>query len=392
MPMAVADQPRILLITRNLPPLVGGMEKLNYHILLELAKEFRLAVAGPRGCKGFIENAAEITVATFPSTPKSAFVLGSIRAAWQLGKSFRPDLVLCGSGATAPAGFLVANRLGIPLITYLHGLDIVTNNLIYKTAFLPAIRASAAIIVNSNNTAKLAVEHGINKNRIHVLHPGVDMPVSTKLEATESGLLPIAQQRPTLLSVGRLTERKGLSQFIANCMPELVKKNPDILFLIAGGEATEAIAGKQGIRRELHQLIQSMGLTSHVKLLGKVDDAQLSQVYLTSQLLVFPVLSIPGDVEGFGMVAVEAAAHGLPTIGFATGGVPDAISEGISGYLIRPGDYRQLTLTILKHLRGESTILKESCKQFASAFEWSSFGAKLRDIVGSLKKASLLKK
>src|SRR3546814_12930756 len=62
-------------------------------------------------------------------------------------------------------------------------------------------------------------------------------------------------------------------------------------------------------------------------------------VYKAASAHIFPVREIPGDPEGFGMVAVEAAAHGVPTIAFATGGIVDAVAEGESGRLIRPGDY-----------------------------------------------------
>ncbi|GGC83873.1 glycosyltransferase family 4 protein [Undibacterium terreum] len=383
--MALADQPRILLVTRNLPPLIGGMEKLNHHIFLELGKRYAMAVAGPEGCASYL-NAEAATVATFPTAPKSAFVMGSIRAAWQMGMSFRPDLILCGSGATAPAGFLIARRLGIPLITYLHGLDIVTSHVLYKSIFLPAIRASTTLITNSSNTARLALAHSIDARRLHILHPGVEMDVPEDIEPAAFRQAIEAGDRPILLSVGRLTERKGLYQFIVNCMPDLVRQQPDILLLIVGGEATDALSAKQGIGIQLTETIQQMNLASHVKLLGRIDDARLSQAYSASQLLLFPVLDLPGDVEGFGMVAVEAAAHGLPTVGFAAGGVPDAIAEGVSGYLVPPNDYQQMSKTILRYLSGESQISKDSCKQFANAFSWASFGEKLSNIVSPLLK------
>ena len=113
--------------------------------------------------------------------------------------------------------------------------------------------------------------------------------------------------------------------------------------------------------------------------LGEVDDKFLSEAYLSSQIHVFPGLDLPGDVEGFGMVAIEAAAHGLPTIAFAVGGVPDSVEPGVSGWLIEPGNYSDMADTILGYLfnSGASTITPDSCRKFSEQFAWHILGNKL---------------
>jgi phosphatidylinositol alpha-1,6-mannosyltransferase len=98
------------------------------------------------------------------------------------------------------------------------------------------------------------------------------------------------------------------------------------------------------------------------------------------------VRDIAGDPEGFGMVAVEAAAHGLPTIAFATGGVVDAVGEGQSGHLIRPGDYNAFADAVLEVLT-KYVPLRRHCAGFARQFAWSEFGAQmcalLRELVAA---------
>ena len=76
----------------------------------------------------------------------------------------------------------------------------------------------------------------------------------------------------------------------------------------------------------------------------------LHAAYAEADALVFPVLELPGDVEGFGMVALEAAAHGLPTFGFRSGGVPDAVQEGRTGELVSASDYGGLAERLANHL------------------------------------------
>src|SRR3546814_1721721 len=73
-------------------------------------------------------------------------------------------------------------------------------------------------------------------------------------------------------------------------------------------------------------------------LIGRIGDRELEDAWAASAVHVFPVREIPGDPEGFGMVAMEAAAHGVPTVAYAVGGVPDAVLDGTSGVLVQPGD------------------------------------------------------
>jgi phosphatidylinositol alpha-1,6-mannosyltransferase len=86
-------------------------------------------------------------------------------------------------------------------------------------------------------------------------------------------------------------------------------------------------------------------------------------------------------VEGFGMVAIEAAAHGVPTIAFSVGGIPDAVLEGRSGWLVPAGDYRQFAERVLECLLAPRPAMRDECRAFASLFTWHAFGAKLRSIV-----------
>ena len=129
-----------------------------------------------------------------------------------------------------------------------------------------------------------------------------------------------------------------------------------------------------------------MNLAAHARLLGAVDDSALSDAYFAADAMVFPVLDLPGDVEGFGMVAVEAAAHGLPTVAFAVGGVPDAVADGESGWLVAPGDYLgivQKSLGLLE-AREQPQVWSERCRRHAERFAWAHFGQRLNAALGAV--------
>ena len=96
---------------------------------------------------------------------------------------------------------------------------------------------------------------------------------------------------------------------------------------------------------------------------------------------MFPVRDMPGDVEGFGMVAIEAAAHGLPTVAFDVGGVADAVADGVSGRLVRSGDEEAFAAAVLAELAQAGTGRRERARAFATSFSWERFGREVADAV-----------
>ncbi len=105
---------------------------------------------------------------------------------------------------------------------------------------------------------------------------------------------------------------------------------------------------------------------------------------------VFPVIEIPGDVEGFGMVAIEAASQGVPTVAFRVGGIPDAIADGVSGRLIAPGDYAALSDAIGQYLApsDDRAALRDACIAHARAFDWRVIGGRLMHVLEAAVAAS----
>jgi phosphatidylinositol alpha-1,6-mannosyltransferase len=110
--------------------------------------------------------------------------------------------------------------------------------------------------------------------------------------------------------------------------------------------------------------------------MGQVTDAELADIYQASDVHVFPVRGLPGDPEGFGMVAIEAAAHGLPTVAFASGGTIDAVAEGRSGRLVESGDYQAFADAVLEVFRARGSLAAGSI-DFARRFAWPEFGSRL---------------
>ncbi|RYZ73857.1 MAG: glycosyltransferase family 1 protein [Lysobacteraceae bacterium] len=376
--------PTALLVTRNFPPLLGGMEKVNEHLLAALRPDWEPALCGPAGCRRHASGTA--TVAEARVKPLPLFLLSSLLQSLRLARKLRPSWIIAGSGLAAPAVRLAAWLCGARAAVYLHGLDLVAPSRAYQWLWLPFIRRCDLAWVNSANTARLARERGVPAGRIHVLHPGTDLPALDAGVAADFRQRHELAGRPLLLSVGRLTQRKGLVEFVEQALPAIVAASPGATLVVIGDEASDALHARPGSERErILAAARKAGVEAGVRFLGRCDDATLGAAYQASDLHVFPVLDLPGDVEGFGMVALESAAHGLRTVGFAVGGVSDAVREGQTGVLVRSGDYPALAAAVLRLLsdRGGSTLA--ACRQFAGENSWTAFGQRLR---GNLREAA----
>jgi phosphatidylinositol alpha-1,6-mannosyltransferase len=367
----------VLFVTRNFPPLVGGMERLALEAVRALAEAADVTLVGPKGCEAW--HAGETRGVAHASAAR--FLLDSWWTARHLAAANHYQWVIGGSGLAAPAVLAAARRAGARSACLVHGLDLVVDSAVYRTLCLPALRRMDRLIANSHNTARLAGQVGIPAERVRVLHPGVALADGAEAEPFLEAF-PVARNRRVLLSVGRLLPRKGLVDFVRHVLPAVVARHPDVLLVIAGGRAADALARQGDEERRLREAVSQTGLASHVLFTGEVSDALLQALYGAASLLVFPVQDLPGDVEGFGMVALEAAAQGVPTIAFAAGGVPDAVADGVSGFLLPAGEFDRMAARVNACLDGDwAGVSAHSCRAFAEGFAWPRYGERLRELL-----------
>jgi phosphatidylinositol alpha-1,6-mannosyltransferase len=374
---------KILIITRNFPPLVGGMERLMEHAVGQLSQHYSCTLIGPSGCAKFAPPPTEALGCRIAPLP--LFLLQAMFQTMAASSRKKYRFSLAGSGVTAPLAGMVKLRHQIPAIAFVHGLDLTSDNRVYQRFFVPWLRRMDLVIANSRNTARLAENQGVAPDRIRILHPGVALP--RHLPGKDADFLARHDLvgKKVLLSVGRLVPRKGLSEFLQHSFPAIIAACPETVLVIIGTEPGNSLKRADGTRLGIEKLVANQGLGNHLRFLGNVTDETLSQAYGAADLLIFPVLELPGDVEGFGMVAIEAAAHGLPTLAFAAGGVPDAIRDNYSGFLVNSGDYRGFAEVAVRNLTGASPLVsKSNCRDFASGFEWQHFGEQLVEICSAV--------
>jgi len=385
---ATRDRSIALLITRNLPPLIGGMERLVWHIADELRAEYRVHVIGPAGCTRHLSE--ETAVHEIPIKPIYRFLFRAVLTAILQAIRIRPKLVFAGSGLAAPFAWLAARLVKAHCIVYLHGLDIEARSPLYRILWLPFIRRCDKVLINSHFTRQLAIQVGISPARIFILHPGVTLPDTHKAAKmrdefrARNGI----GHAPMMLYVGRITARKGLTFFVEHILPGIIKALPRAELVVIGDEPYQAVLQGESEMQRIRQALDISGLSKHVHFLGSraFDAPEITAAYFSADVHVFPVQYRPGDNEGFGMVAIEAAAHGLPTVAFAVGGVVDAVRDRCSGRLVPAGDvagFTQHVIEIVSATPTEKSTWGENAQTFAAQFAWANFGRNLLTICKS---------
>lgn len=366
------------------------MERLNWHMADELSHHAEVRVVGPAGSA--VAAPGRAPVDEVPLRPLWKFLFHVQWRTWRVARAWRPNVVLAGSGLTAPVAWFAAQASGASTAVYVHGLDLAVRHPVYQALWQPVLRRMDRVIANSRATAALAKSVGVRPERIGIVPPGVDLPTTyaasdpVREAVIGGGGAEFREQqqlgnRPLLLSVGRLSTRKGLREFVVQGLPSIVATYPDVLLLIVGDAPRDALHAEAQTPESILEAAEQVGVTQNLRFLGVIADyRELGSIYSAADVHIFPVREVPGDPEGFGMVALEAAAHGLPTVAFATGGVVDAVEEGKSGCLVANGDYKAFAETV-RVVLSEPGLLRDSSRNFAAQFAWPRFGERLRLLI-----------
>jgi phosphatidylinositol alpha-1,6-mannosyltransferase len=191
-----------------------------------------------------------------------------------------------------------------------------------------AFAQSEALFPVSRPIAHLLTARGVQPARIELVQNGVDAGRFRPLDATEFRRRHDLDGRRVILSVARLVHRKGIDTVI-EALPGLAARFPDLMYLVVGD-------GPERVR--LEALVRRLGLEARVRMLGRLAHDDLVACYNACDVFALPVRDEAEDVEGFGLVFLEAGACGRPVVGSRAGGVVDAVVDGETGLLVAPDD------------------------------------------------------
>jgi phosphatidyl-myo-inositol dimannoside synthase len=376
---------RVLLLAWNYPPALGGIEDVACHLADSLRQSgFDLRVIARAGV-------ADDTCDVF--RPKRSgllrFLLFSLRRGLGCCIRSRPDVIVCPGIVDAPVGIFLARLFRCRLLLLAHGSDIAHGGRMYRFLVRTLFRRADGVSANSANTVRLLSELGCRPERIYLIHPGIDahkFSLSTGSREALRERMGFSGRR-VLLSAGRIIRRKGIHVFVRECLPELIRVFPDLLYVIVGGDAAESLVHREALLVQIKETVNHLGLANNVVITGSVSDLVLREYYQAADVFLMPAIEVPGDVEGFGIVLLEAAAAGVPTVATVCGGIPEAVVHSKTGLLVAPGDWCAMTEVLTKLFQDENCRMqlgRAARERALESFAWSVIGRQYQDTIQTL--------
>jgi phosphatidylinositol alpha-1,6-mannosyltransferase len=371
---------RTLLVTNDFPPRPGGIQQFVHNLALRQPPDSLVVYSSTwRGASGFdarqpFEVVREDTAVLLP-TPAVA------RRAAELARAYGCDRVWFG--AAAPLGLLAAGltrRTGITrAVALTHGHEV-------GWAALPGARAALRRIARGVDVMTYLGEYQRRRlaavvgdlTELRWLAPGVDLDsfapsVSGARVRAEHGL----EGRPVVVCVSRLVPRKGQDTLV-RALPEIRRRVGDAALLLVGGGPYRAT-----VRRLAHRL----GVARHVVCTGSVPWERLPEHYAAGDVFAMPCRTRRGglDVEGLGIVYLEASATGLPVVAGDSGGAPDAVLPDETGYVVPGRDVDAVADRVAEILENPDLAKRLGTAGRAwtqRQWPWAAQAARLTDLLG----------
>jgi phosphatidylinositol alpha-1,6-mannosyltransferase len=253
-----------------------------------------------------------------------AFLPYAAHRVWRRAAAGGLDHVHLCDALLAPVGVLLKRLTGLPVTVSVHGLDLTYANPAYRRAIGATLPKLDLVVAGSEYTRGVAAGlYGLANTT--VVNYGVAEPLPA-VGGLPSDLAARLDGRDVVLTVGRLVRRKGVLWFVQNVLPRLSEN----AVYVAVGEGPD--------RPAIEAAAADLGLTSRLVLTGRVEPGVIDALHARADVFAMPNIEVPHDVEGFGLVALEASMAGLPVVASRLQGVTDAVRHGLNGVTVESGD------------------------------------------------------
>ncbi|MBI1299291.1 glycosyltransferase [bacterium] len=394
---------KTLLLSDSYPPMVGGVETMMQRIAERFtASEITVVTSSAKNSTAFDAACPYRIVRVEHSKPQNANIFQqlihrvlspTLLKTWHYFKPVHAllqqekfDIIQCGTLRMAFVACLIKMTTGVPYTIYIHGDEILMGEH-WRTKIgdrllrNPVLNNSDAIFAISEFTKQLMLQWPIEKDRVIRIPAGADLveEATVQPEAFQLARTLGIENKSILLSVSRLVQHKGHEQ-VVRALPQVIKRVPNLVYLIVGRGPSEG---------SLKRLVQELQLEQHVQFLGYVPTNELPLYYQLCNSFIQTSLDLSHQrrIEGFGLVFLEANAWAKPVIGGRSGGIPDAIVDGVTGLLVDPtnvDEIAQAIITLLTDPNYAQDLGRNGKKRVEMEMNWDQTNKKVRQVLETI--------
>ncbi|VAX37549.1 hypothetical protein MNBD_UNCLBAC01-1941 [hydrothermal vent metagenome] len=397
----------ILVCSIDYKPKDGGIAEFMFHVCQYFSKKHNVTIVAPKidGCEKFdSHNFSMKTYRLKNIRPLVWFSLKSIilnffefyKGIMEIIKMYENMLNIVEQNNVEKIivfqwnlygfmAYLINRKKKIPFYIVAHGLEIIKNkkrgfflrNFFQRSVQKMVFSKSVGIFTNSAYTKNIVLENVSKKLQVHVTYCGVDyndfFPKEKKYDLIGNQY----RDYKIIFTLSRLVERKGIDNALC-AFKKYMAVNPEknVVYFIGGKGLDE---------KRLKKLVHTLELSNHVVFLGFIPDELKNEYYNLSDVFLMPCREEKdGDIEGFGIVYLEANACGVPVIAGASGGIPCAVKDEVNGLLVNPLCKKDIFLKLQKILNNQkyAEFLGEKGRQYGKKnFSWEKVTNRFFEII-----------
>jgi phosphatidylinositol alpha-1,6-mannosyltransferase len=374
----------VLWVTQDFPPDKGGIQTYSAELvraLVELGHEVDV-VAPERPQARAYDRAFPARVHRLPG-PRDAMPAIAIPFVLAMTGRKRFDVVVHAQWPTATGSVLARRRERIgALVLAAHGRELLWRPRVLAGAYdrwrRTVLHAADRVVAVSRYTGGLVRDLGVDASRTCVVSNGTDVARLHRSAVIERAATLRATAAigpgPLVVTVARLVPHKGIDTVI-RALPEVARAVPGVQYVVVGGGHDRA---------RLVQLAHAAGIAHRVHFVGCVDDDEVSAWLHACDVLALPSRERRPDVEGFGIVLLDAAACGRPVVAGRSGGIADAVIDGETGLLCDPDRTDEVARALIDVLRDRELARRLGAagrERVERDFTWAHAGRRLHAIV-----------
>ena len=362
-PPGWTSRPRVLVLTPDFPPSHGGIQLLVHRVVAGW-DEIDTTVVTLTGNGGHTFDATQSFAVRRVGRPRAARALSvaSLNAhGVVVGLRSKPHAVLCAHIVCSPAAAVLRKLRNIPVLQYLYAKEIDGRPRLARFATTRAER----VVAISGYTRDLALTLGAAPRSVRLIPPGVDLPAERLMDRSD---------RPTIVTVARLRDAYKGHDVLLDALPRVREDVPDVRWVVVGDGP---------LRPSLQAEVQRRGLGAVVEFVGAVSDHERDAWLDRAWVFTMPSRTPPGSMsgEGFGIVYLEAGAHGVPVLAGNVGGALDAVKHEETGLLVDPTDSAAVAHGLLRLLTDKKLAARFGAagRERAQTFAWRLIAARVQE-------------